>query len=89
MALDPRMWALRRKQNHRQRLLLNDFIQEHPNLDPELDNWTPEEDRAWREFTADFDIRCSAERHALAVELGLRADEDDKKERGWIRDELS
>jgi hypothetical protein len=77
MALHPQMWALRRKQNYRLRLLLNDFIQQHPNIDPELDNWTPEEDRAWREFTADFNDRCKAERHTLAVELGLFPDEEE------------
>jgi hypothetical protein len=75
MALHPQMWALRRKQNHRLSLLLNDLIRQYPTIDPELDNWTPEEDRAWREFTADFDARCTAERHALAVELGLFPDE--------------
>lgn len=75
MALHPQMSALRRKQNFRLKLLLNDFIQQHPSIDPELDNWTAEEDRAWRQFTADFNDRCKAERHALAVELGLFGDD--------------
>ena len=71
MALHPRIWALRRKHNNRLTLLLDDFLQQHPNIDPELDNWTPAEDRAWQEFTLDFTARCTAERQALAVELGL------------------
>jgi hypothetical protein len=75
MALHPQMVALRRKQNYHLGLLLTDFLRQHPNIDPELDNWTPEENRAWREFTADYDGRCKAERHSLAVELGLLPDE--------------
>jgi hypothetical protein len=71
MALHPRMQALRRKHNYRLGLLFGDFIQRHPDVDPELDNWTAEQEQAWREFTTDFSARCQAERHALAVELGL------------------
>lgn len=65
------MSALRRKQNQRLGLLLSEFLSLHPNIDPELDNWSAAENRAWREFTADFDARSKAERHSLAVELGL------------------
>jgi hypothetical protein len=75
VTLHPQMWALRRKQNSELRLLLNKFIRQHPDIDSELDNWTPEEDRAWREFRADFNARCKVERHSLAVELGLLPDD--------------
>ena len=84
MALHPQMSALRRKQNYRLGLLLNDFIAQHPHIDPELDNWTPEEDRAWREYAADYDVRCKAERRSLAVELGLLP--DDKEDDGPATD---
>lgn len=76
MAVHPQMWALRRIHNYHLHLLLSEFIRQHPNIDPELDNWTPEEDRAWRQFRADFNDRCKAERHSLAVELGLLHDDN-------------
>jgi hypothetical protein len=67
MALHPQMWALRRKQNHQLGLLVREFIQQHPTIDPELDNWTAGQEQAWREFTGDFSCSCSPGRWSWVV----------------------
>lgn len=76
MALHPLMQALRRNQNHQLGLPFGEFIRQRPDIDLCLDNWTAEQERAWRDFRRDFNARRKAERHALAVELGLLPHDD-------------
>ncbi|WP_155942905.1 hypothetical protein [Mycobacterium sp. 141] len=73
VTVDERVVALRRRHAREAGQLMSQFVAQHPDIEVDVDNadWTPEQEQAWREFTAAHREKCRAERAALAAELGI------------------
>lgn len=67
-----RVVALRKKQSREAAELYDQFLRLHPDLDGYVnhDDWTPEENLAFREFTSMVSQRHKEEQRALVDELG-------------------
>lgn len=68
----PRMRALRQRQSREAAEVYDGFLRLHPELDGHVDHddWTPEEDTAFRKFAGQLLCKHQEEQRALVEELG-------------------
>lgn len=69
--MDPRRVELNRVHSIQMGLLFEQFLQSHPEVEPEVDEaaMTAEQEAAWTSFSADLLARHQAERSALADQI--------------------
>lgn len=71
--MDPRIQALFQRQSYDAGMLFHRFVERHPTVEVDVDNWDWPEDMMalWKAETAAFDAKCQEERDSLADVLGI------------------